>query len=153
MGFALLLLLVGVGQLLYRFTLPTDGWSVYTEEVAETIYIYDQNLVGAASELRTGNAVLAVDGVPVQGFATSRYISAPSGWQVGQSAVMLIQRGDEQIEVEVPVVQWTVTAVIRHNLLDLAQLASMSGALLMLMVGWFTFLRRPEVPSARAFIV
>jgi hypothetical protein len=153
MGFALLLLLIGIAQLLYRYTLPTDGWSVYTEEIDESIYIFDRNLVGAASEIKTNDGILAVDGVAVQGSAASNYIPAPSGWQVGQSVMMLVQRGEEEIEIAAPVVHWTVTAVIRNNVLNLAQLASITGALLMLGVGWFTFLRRPEVPSARGLLI
>ncbi|MEJ2348800.1 MAG: hypothetical protein P8Y03_03340 [Anaerolineales bacterium] len=35
LAFALGLLLLSAAQLAYRFTLPTDGWSVYTEEVAD----------------------------------------------------------------------------------------------------------------------
>jgi hypothetical protein len=153
MGFALLLLMIGVGQLLYRYTLPTDGWSVYTEEIAETIFLYDRNLVGAASGIKTADGILAVDGMPLQGSATSEYIPTPSGWQVGQNVMMRVQRGEEEIEIAVPVVHWTGMAIIRHNVLYLSHLASMIGALLMLVIGWFTFLRRPEVPSARALLI
>ena len=153
MGFASLLLLLGIAQLLYRYTLPTDGWAVYTEEIVESIYKFDRNLVGASSDLQTADGVLAVDGIPLVGTATSYYVPAPPGWHVGQSVVMLVQRGAEQIEIEVPVVQWTGTAVIRYNLLYPAQLAAITGALMMLVVGWFTFLRRPEVPSARALLI
>ncbi len=151
--FALLLLLLGTAQLLYRYTLPTDGWSVYTEEIAETIFLFDHNLVGAVSELQTGDGILAVNGVSVQGSATSRPIDAPPGWEIGRTVIMLVQRGQDQLEVAVPVVRWTAAAVIRYNLLDLTGLASVGSALLMLAIGWFTFLRRPEVPSARALLL
>jgi len=152
-GFALFLLLLGIGQLLYRYTLPTDGWSEYTEEIEETTWKMYENLVGADSELQVDDGLLAVDDVQVHGTATSQWISAPQSWQVGRQVTMLVQRGDQQLEVVVPVVHWTAAAVFRYNFLTPNQLASMISAILMLAIGWFTFLRRPEIPSARALLI
>ena len=67
MGFALLLLLLDTGQIIYRYTLPTDGWSIYTEEIVESIYLFDSNLVGAPSDLQTADGLLAVDNIPLVG--------------------------------------------------------------------------------------
>ncbi len=153
LGLALLLLLLGVFQVLYRYTLPTDGWSVYTEEVTDTVFIYWQNLVGAPSELQQGDGVLAVDGVPVAGAATSQYIPPPPGWQAGETVMMQVRRGGEETEIVVPVVQWTLAAVIRNSVWDPGDLTSIMGGLLFLAVGWLTFLRQPEVPSARALLI
>ena len=153
LGVALLLLLLGVFQVLYRTTLPTDGWSVYTEEVTDTVYVYWMNLVGAPSGLQEGDGVLAVDGVAVAGKATSAYISPPPSWQAGKSVLMRVRRSGDETVVAVPVVHWTIAAVIRGNVLDPGKLTSIIGGLLFLAVGWFTFLRRPEVPSARALLI
>jgi hypothetical protein len=57
------------------------------------------------------------------------------------------------MEIAVPLVHWTIAAVIRYNVLSLGQLTSVVGSLLFLAVSWFTFLRRPEVPSARALLI
>lgn len=153
LGVALLLLLLGVFQILYRTTLPTDGWSVYTEEIAETTFVYWQNLVGAPSDLQRGDGILAVDGVTVAGTATSQTIPPPPGWQAGGTVPMRVQRAGEEMEIAVPVVHWTIAAVIRANVLEPGQLASILGGLLFLAIGWFTFWRRPEVPSARALLL
>jgi hypothetical protein len=145
-------MLLGVFQVLYRYTLPTDGWSVYTEEIADTTFVYWQNLVGAPSELQQGDGVLGVNDVPVAGKATSGYVPPPPGWQAGETVMMRVRRAGEEMEIAVPVVHWTIAAVIRGNVLDPGQLASIVGGLLFLAVGWFTFWRRPEVPSARALL-
>jgi len=153
LAFALALLLFSAGQLAYRFTLPTDGWSVYTEDVADSNWIYDANLVGAPSELQPGDSPLIVGGVSVQGTASSAYRSPPPGWKPGARVRMLVQRGSEQRWLEVPVVHWTGLAFWHHNLGQLDQLGDSLGALLFVLVGWYTFMRRPDLPSARVLFV
>ena len=41
----------------------------------------------------------------------------------------------------------------RHSTEDLSQATFIFGALILLAVGWFTFLRRPDVPSAHALLL
>jgi len=150
---AAVLLLGSAAQLAYRFTLPTDGWSVYTEEIVESNRITDRNLVGAASDLREGDVILAVDGVDVSGEASSGYTPPPAGWVAGRTVTMLVRREGEEVETAVPVVNWTSGGILRYNTLGPAQIGFFVGAMLLLIVGWFTFLRRPEVPSARALLL
>ena len=150
---ALLLLLGSVGQLAYRFTLPTEGWSGYTEEIADSNWLLDRNLVGAPSELRPGDALLAVDGVSVAGMASSGWTTPPPTWQAGHTVTMEVKRGSEELSLPVSVMHWTTTALFRHNFLESAQFGATLGALLLLGMGWFTFLRRPEVLSARALLI
>jgi len=150
---ALLLMLASMAQVAYRATLPTDGWSVYTTGVEESNWYLDANLVGADSGLQRDDAILAVDGRSVIGNATNEHIPAPTRWRAGQTVTMLVQRGGEQIEVDVPVVHWTGTAVWRYNISELPRLTDRIGALLLLAVSWFAFLRRPAVPSARALLL
>ena len=152
-AFALLLVTGSVAQIVYRFTLPTDGWAVLTEEVADTNWLYYQNLVGAASDLQTDDAVLDVEGVSLAGTASTSYVPAPPGWQKGHSVTMLVRRDGVPLEVTVPVVGWTGKALLTRNILDPVQFASVSGALLLMVVGWFTMSRRPEVPSALALLI
>jgi MFS family permease len=150
---ALVLILGSVAQIVYRYTLPTDGWAVLTEDVSDTNWLYYRNLVGATSDLQTDDVVLEVEGVSVQGTASDAYVLAPPDWQKGQKVTILVRRGETSVEVAVPVVGWTGKAFFQYNVLDPVQFISVSGALLFLVVGWFTFLRRPEVPSARALLI
>ena len=152
-AFALLLVAGSVAQIVYRYTLPTDGWAVLTEEVADTNWLYYQNLVGAASDLQTDDAVLEVEGVSVVGTASTSYLPAPPGWQKGGMVTIQVRRDGAPVEAAVPVVGWTGEALIQYNILDPVHFASFAGALLVMAVGWFTMLRRPEVPSARALFI
>ena len=150
---AAVLLLGSVAQLAYRFTLPTDGWSVYTEEIVESNWVYFRNLAGAVSGLQEGDVALAVDGVDVAGAASSEYTPAPAGWQAGQTVTMRVRRGGAEVEVAVPVVNWTAGAIVRYSMSRGSQMGNLISAFVLLAVGWFTFLRRPEVPSAHALLI
>jgi len=150
---AAILLLGSIVQIAYRYTLPTDGWSVMTDDAVEANWIYYRNLVGAPSDLQTDDVLLAVDGLSLLDTATSEPLPAPPSWQTSQTVTFLVRRGEQQLELVVPIVHWTLAAVARYNLLDPIQFASLAGSLLLLVVGWFTFLRRPEVPSARALLL
>ena len=150
---ALLLLLLSVAQIVYRFTLPTDGWGVITGEIEGSNWIFYQNVVGADSDLQQWDEVLAVDGRSVSGSATHGYIPAPDSWQIGQTVTMLMLRDGVEMAVAVPVVAWTGTAVWHYNTATPGQFGNLLGAILLLIICWFTFLRRPDIPSARALLM
>jgi hypothetical protein len=153
MGFALALLILSVAQVAYRYTLPTDGWIVVTQDLGDSDWIYYANLVGARSDLQPEDMILSVGGVSVAGSATFAHVTAPSGWQAGSSVGMVVQRGEQQVSLDVPIVHWTGLALLRYNLNLVQPLGNLLGGLLLLLVGWFTFLRRPDLPSARALLV
>jgi len=150
---AVLLIGLSAAQMVYRFTLPTDGWLVYTTEVVQSDWTYDTNLVGANSGLERDDVLLDVEGLSVQGTASSGYLKPPPRWRAGSEVNMTVQRGDTRASVVVPVVHWTAQSLWRFNVEQLTQAFSLMGALILLGVGWFTFLRRPEVLSARALLL
>jgi hypothetical protein len=151
--FAAVLLALSIAQLVYRYTLPTDGWEVYTEDVEPASWMYDGNLVGVASGLQSNDELLAVDGHSVSGTASLAYVAPPANWQVGKTVTYHVQRNGETLDVLVPVVHWTPAGLFTFNLGTLNQLLTNLGAMLFLFLGWFTFWKRPEIPSARAFLV
>jgi hypothetical protein len=151
--FTAVLLVTSLAQLLYRYTLPSDGWSIYTEDVEEANWKYDINLVGAASGLQSNDELLAVDDHSVSGTASLVYVAPPENWQVGKTVTYRLQRAGESLDVLVPVVHWTLPSLLQYSFGTVSLAFSNFGALLFLFFGWFTFWRRPEVPSARALLV
>jgi len=152
--FASLLIAVGIGQVIYRFTLPTDGWAVIGTgpNSDEANWSYWRNLVGASSPLQPGDEVLAVDGVSVQGTASFGAAPAPPGWAAGRTVEMTILRDGRSITLAVPVVHWTLAALFRE-LAYPATSFSLVGAAVLSIVAFITFFKRPELPSARALLI
>jgi hypothetical protein len=153
MTFALALLVLSTAQLAYRFTLPTDGWVVVTQDLEDSNWIYYDNLVGAKSGLQPEDMILSVEGVSLRGSATFAHVAAPNGWRAGSSVKMVVQRNDQQVSLDVPVVHWTGLALIHYNLGVVQPLGNLLSGFIFLFVGWFTFIRRPDLPSARALLL
>jgi hypothetical protein len=151
--FCLALLAGSLLQLLYRYTLPTDGWVVVTTEIGDPSWIYWQNLVGAPTEVQRGDLLLAVEGIDVTGQSSTDSIPPPPGWQSGQTVQVVVQREEQQIAVALPVVSWTPAAVLAAMTADVDTIISLFGGLVLAGIGFFTFFRRPELPSARLLLV
>jgi len=153
LAFAMALVLLSAAQIIYRYTLPTDGWSVITTEIDQADWVYWENLVGAPSGLQQNDILLAVDEQSVQGSATRYAEPPPPDWVAGGSVLMKVMRGEEEISFLVPVVHWTPAALWRYKFRDIAGLVSLLGGLTLFAVGLFTFFKRPGVPAARALMV
>ena len=64
----LLLLSFAFGSTIYRFTLPTDGWLAKDpDDFNATGFIYQKNIMEAASGLQPGDNVVAVEGISLAG--------------------------------------------------------------------------------------
>jgi len=149
----LLLIAGAMITIAYSFTLPTDGWSVYTTELEDSNWLFDANLVGAPSELQSGDELLSIDGLSLKGTASLSSALAPANWVVGKSVTYIVRRAGQEVSVAVPVVHWTGAALWRNNAGTLSDFLDNLGSLIFLFIGWFTFLRRPGVPSARALFL
>lgn len=94
-----------------------------------------------------------MEGIDVTGQASTAYIRKPPGWQSGQTVQVVVQRQGQQVEVALPVVSWTPAALAAAATADLDALTSLFGGLVLAGIGFFTFFRRPELPSARLLLV
>jgi energy-converting hydrogenase Eha subunit F len=145
------IILLSAVTLAYRFTLPTDGWAVSRDDRFENI-IYQKNLVGAVSPLQTGDRLIAVDGVSL-GQVESAHPWPSAGWVVGKSIQYSIDRVGKRLDFTVPMVRWTVGAWLRYNTSGLSEIANILGAILLLAIGLFTFLKKPDNLAARALLI
>ncbi len=71
-------------QPIYRYSLPTAGWSTYPSEIENSNLIYDRNLVGATSALQPDDQILAVEALGMRGQSTVHYVPPPAQWKTGQ---------------------------------------------------------------------
>jgi hypothetical protein len=135
----------------YRFSLPTDGWlSQETPPGAaeeQQGLIYQKNIMGLPSELDAGDTVLQVEGVP---YVTTSFTTVPPHLlKAGESAHFLVLRDEQTITVEVPITHWKFAPWVK-GIGILEFVSAVITGIIMLGVGLFTFLKRPENKAARA---
>ncbi len=148
LALVLSLIALNLTQLLYRLTLPTDGW-VMTGTSINPEVIYQTNLAGGASLLQPADQLLAVGGVPVIQYRPG---VRPADWVPGQTVQITVLRMGETLTVAVPVLHWTWQDWWRYSTVNVDQLVGRVSALFLLGVALFTFFRRPGDPAARALL-
>lgn len=146
------LLLLNAAQVAYRFVLPTDGWFVLTTNVDNADWKLVENLVGAPSGLQRDDILETVETISVRGIATTDWRQPPAAWRAGNTVTYTVLRDGQPVAVQVPVVHWTLEALISAQRVMDSPLVTMSN-LLLLAVAVFTFVRRPDVIAARALLV
>lgn len=152
--FALGLILFSAAQLFYRFTLPTDGWLIFTtDNFEQPDWVAWENLVGAPSGLQQEDIIIGVDGQPVQGRATLSPAPRPSGWEEGQVVTYEVIRVGEPQFLSIPVTHWTLPAVSRHFAARPEIAVGLISSLLLAGLAFFTHTRKPETRAARHLLI
>ncbi len=64
----------------------------------------------------------------------------------------VVLRGGQEMSVSIPVVHWTPAAIWRH-IASPGSVISLLGGGILAFVGFFTYSRRPDLPSARALLM
>jgi len=145
---ALLFVALDLAQLAYRFTLPTEGWVIESDENAPDDYTFHllKNVVGAPSPLEPGDAMTLVGGIPAERILNSTQLSTPppAGWVAGGQIRVSVIRGGKTLSFDIPVVHWTFAAWLSSNFADARSLVLWwAAALIMFGVGLLTMLKRP----------
>jgi hypothetical protein len=153
LAIAIGMLLLSAIELVYRGTLPTDGWSVTTESPDSSSWVYGQNLVGAPSLLRENDLLLAVEGQTLRGQAMVAPVPPPANWAAGRNVTVAVLRAGQQVSFPIPVVHWTSLAWWRYGTANLDLFTSGLGALVLVLTGFYTCVRRPDLPSARCLLL
>lgn len=145
---ALTLLLGTVAFKSYRMTLPTDGWSL-TPPVE--MPVFDENLLQLESGLRSGDALVGVDGIPYVWMIGSAVQGERPDveYLAGSTSTYTVLRGGAEVEVEVPVGSWSAEGVA-HAMWSTLLGTAYGGVYrwLAFAIAVFVFWRRHDNPSA-----
>jgi len=139
-----------VGTTFYRFTRPTDGWLTTTPlDYNSSGYVYRKNILGIVSELQPGDYLVAVNGI-----AISEKVPAPTwivkkDWQAGNSVQYTIRRGEQELQIEVPLGRWDFWRFLTGSL-NPANLTMWLSFAVFQVMGFISFWRRSLEPAARA---
>ncbi len=157
MLFALALVVVSGAQAAYRVLLPTEGWAYREGQTAEdlhaNIHTFTQNLLGEPSPLRPGDRLRAVEDVPVEQLRDLQPGRTVRHWRHGQTIRYTVIRDGRTLDLDVTLKRWPASTVARLNIGTLGQAVGWLAAVLMLGIGLFVVLRRPEEPAARALLL
>ena len=146
-------LVFAVGITIYRFTLPTDGWlSAEPEGFDSYGFLYDTNVMGAPSGLQPGDHLIAVQGISLSDVGVTSLWSLKDEWRAGNTVRYTVMRGEQAVELDVPLTHWGVETYMRANY-TLTDLITYLGFSAFLAISLLAFRRRPDSPAARALWV
>lgn len=152
---ALLLTVAGLGQRIYRFTLPTDGWAFNVGTVGgdnQDRPEYWSNILGMPSPLQRGDWLLAVNGVPYEEILGGEMRVPPQAtirWEAGQTVRYTVLRGGDRLTLPVVLYRWPIWGLVRAVMLSQEWWLGLALTAL----GWFVFLKRPGEWAARALLL
>jgi hypothetical protein len=150
---ATLFILLNVVQILYRLTIPSFGWVTSDPDTGDikTAFQMIENAVGASSLLEPGDAVIGIEGIPVEEIV-SQILTNPvqfANWQVGENVQLQITRDGKQIQFENQLVHWTPRAWLLTNFGRSEKIFDWLVTLVFFGICTFTFFNRPGNLAAR----
>jgi signal transduction histidine kinase len=149
------LLLITIAQKVYRFTLPTDGFSTQAAETSNAP-IFQENLLGFPSPLQKGDEFIAVNGVSYDMRVQSSMLLRPEirALKAGDTAHYTVLRDGQEVRLEVPLYHWTFQGIATAFLEKIQQgfLNNYASWFGLLLVG-FVFWQRPRNITAQLMLL
>ncbi|MFN2222588.1 MAG: hypothetical protein PVH65_05560 [Chloroflexota bacterium] len=149
--FAIIILVAGIAELTYRFTLPTDGWEV--NDAPELGFTYTKNLLDSPSGLQPGDQVIALEGIPADWQTIDPSSTLRDSWRAGVTLDYTVLRDGQETHIPVTLVHWQVGKWLRAVLFDPVKVMGQLSGIVLLGLAFFVFLRRPGDSTAGAFLL
>ena len=147
------LLLFSLVLTVYRLTLPTDGWlATEPNDFDARGFIYQANLMGLPSDLRPGDHLLAVEGIPFNSDIVAASWRLRDEWRAGNSLRYSVVRDGQALELDVPLTHWRLADFWRGTA-TAENLIWYVSSVLFVVVALLAFWRRPDSRAARALWV
>ena len=147
------LLIYTVGITAIRFTWFTDGWrSAEQAEIVSIGYVYESNIMGVPSGLRPGDLLVAVEGISLAEGGITSLMGLRDGWQAGNTVRYTVARGEQTVDLDVPLTHWDVGKYLRATF-SITDVVTYLGIFAFLGISLLAFWRRPDSPAARALWV
>jgi hypothetical protein len=148
--FSIALIVYGFLVLIYRFTLPTDGWRV-NEASDQPGENYVKDLMSIPSGLQLGDRAAALNGFPTDWLNVDP--SLQGAWQVGATIDYTVIRNGEEIHLPVTLGRWQFQKWLLTILHDPIGLLGLLPGYFLLILSFIVFLRRPGNLAARALLL
>ncbi len=126
---------------------PQDGWSQRGPLVPDGAYEVEYNIAGVPSSLQGGDRITAIDG---QALANGQFPPFPPNLHLGQVVRYTVQRGGQQLDVDVTLVQPGAWVLVRWLVLRWQETPrDLLVSLISMLVVAFAFFVRPGNLGAR----
>jgi len=150
---ATLFILLNIAQIIYRLTIPSLGWVTSDPDSGEIKNEFQliENAVGEPSLLEPGDAVVSIEGIPVEEIV-NQFLTNPiqlANWQIGENVQLQVIRGGKQIQIENQLVHWTPRAWLLTNFGSFNKVFSWLVTLMFFGICAFTFFNRSGNLAAR----
>jgi len=143
---------------------PSDGWAFKNSgSPADLNITMSRNIIGLQSELREGDKVLAIEGKSMRQIATETFAFKlqPPNWQDGQVIQYTVQRGDEVLNIAVPLQRLPLLQHVSSGfgvavggvVNPLAGILQNASSWLTFLLSVFVFWRRPRELAAQALLL
>ena len=146
---AIVLLVYGIAVLVYRFTLPTDGWAASAGQEEGISYV--ENVMLFSSDLLPGDRVIALEGFAVDWLTVP--LTLQQAWRTGATIDYTVIRAGQEIHVPVTLGHWRFETWLLSILRQPIKLADLLSMFFLLILAGIVFLRRPGNPTASAFLL
>ncbi len=151
---SIFLVCTSLAALIYRWSLPSDGWALeVTPDEQSQLFtrqfldVPGEQQLPESSSLQPGDRLLAVEGQPVGAFTL--HLTPTPNWRLGGQLRYTIMRGEEILEVSVLLVHIPLSyllASLPASLLDTL------GMIAFVVIGILVFSRRPGSPAAQVLL-
>lgn len=157
-GGAWLTLAVGIGWFaltlafaLYVYQFPQDGWRYPSDAQTNGKFVAQVNLTGRPSPLQVGDVVTAIEGIPI---VPEKPPAFPPDLREGQTLRYTIQRGEQVLQLDVPLVRLYFDTFWRNAIGGVrAEPRDPVVALVAILVVGFAFFVRPGNLGARYLFI
>jgi hypothetical protein len=151
------LLVYSTVVLAYRLTLPTDGWvSAEPDDFTGYGFIYYEDILDLPSGLEVDDHLIAVEGISLE--YSGALIDFPMFtlrpvWQAGNTVNYTVLRQGVELELQVPLGHWGWSDLVSNKLIPISNIVGLISAAIFLATGFMAFLKRPDIPAARALLM
>jgi len=147
----LVMVIFAIVDLVYRFSLPTDGYLWNNSQSEENGKLFMQNINGGPSPLQAGDRVFALEGIALDQISSDSALR--EAWQFGATLDYSVLRDGRKFVVPVTLVHWDLKSWVANRLLVPSYLADILSSLALLAIAGAIFVRRPDNPAASPFLI
>lgn len=150
-------LLYSLALAIYIARLPTDGWE-FQFDLAQPDpgYVFTTYFGWEPTPLQSGDELIAIEGKPIDKVFEDAFAlrpTRPANWQAGGTVEYIIRRNGRELELAVPLTRLFPQGIWNYITSQYAGPLFVLMAPIMVGIGFFVFIRRPQYLPAQLLLL